>query len=328
MLFNLLQLLLSLIFLVWGANILVTGASSIASHLKISPLIIGLTIVAVGTSAPEAFVSAIAAIQNNPDISLGNAVGSNIVNIGLIIGVCALITPLTVERDSLRQDLPFLLLISFLMSYILAKFGFSNFTGVCALSLMFAFFYMLVRRAKKQARDDIINSEQLESKEQISQAAKLSNLQATGLLLLGLMTLTVSSHFLVSAAVSIAKILGMSDLIIGLTIVAIGTSLPEFATSVTGVLKGEHGIALGNIIGSNIFNLTGVIAPAALLNKQAANPSLFSRDLPVMLAITFGLACLIYLSGILNPKQASVNRLGGILLLLAYLSYSYCLIFN
>lgn len=299
--------------LVWSADRFVYGAAALAKNMGIPTLIIGLTVVAMGSSAPEMMVSASAALADKTDTAAGNAVGSNITNILLVLGVTALLRPLSVSSMTLKREMPLVLLISVAAWYVFSDNYFSFAEGI-ALMIAFAVFIgglvIVSLRAKNQ--DDPFVSEACEDVPN-----DVSTKSAIFWLIIGMILLPVSSHFLVESAVDIAKYFGLSDLVIGLTIIAIGTSLPELAACIAGVLKNEDDLALGNIVGSNIFNLLAVLPLAGIINPSIIDPSAANRDALIMIAAT---VVLIAMS--LNFKGARrINRVEGGLLLVAFIAY-------
>ena len=299
--------------LVWSADRFVYGAAALAKNMGIPTLIIGLTVVAMGSSAPEMMVSASAALADKTDTAVGNAVGSNITNILLVLGVTALLRPLSVSSMTLKREMPLVLLISGAAWYVFSDNYFSFAEGI-ALMIAFAVFIgglvIVSLRAKNQ--DDPFVSEACEDVPN-----DVSTKSAVFWLIIGMILLPVSSHFLVESAVDIAKYFGLSDLVIGLTIIAIGTSLPELAACIAGVLKNEDDLALGNIVGSNIFNLLAVLPLAGIINPSIIDPSAANRDALIMIAAT---VVLIAMS--LNFKGARrINRVEGGFLLVAFIAY-------
>ena len=298
--------------LVFSADKFVSGTASIARNLGVPPLLIGLTIVGLGTSAPEILISAIASLQGNSGLAVGNALGSNIANIALILGCTALVTPLTFASSLLKRELPILLLIS-VMCYLLAFDGLSASDGILMLAVLFIFIVWLIRTARQnQSQEDAFEQElEQELPEQ------MSSLKAWSFFALGLIGLLMSSRLLVWAAVNIAELFGVSDLVIGLTIVALGTSLPELAASITSVLKKEDDLAVGNVIGSNIYNLLAVYSLPGLFAPGPVAESVLTRDFPVML----GLTMVLFVLGFGFTGSGTINRLEGGGLLLAYCTY-------
>lgn len=307
-----------LVLLVWSADRFVMGAAALAHNLGVSSLLIGLTIVGFGTSAPEIVVSAMASLQGNPGLAVGNAIGSNIANIALILGATAIIAPLTIKSSVLRQEYPLLLGISIAI-YVLLFDGELNFTdGVLMLIALIFTLWWMVRIGQARAKTDVLTDEY--DKEI---PATLSTLAASLWLVVGLLLLVASSRLLVWGAVEVATALGVSDLIIGLTIVAVGTSLPELATSITSALKGEHDIAVGNVIGSNIYNLLAVLSVPGLLAPTVIAHDVLTRDLPFMLALTLAI---LFMGLGLRGKDGRINRVEGIILLGCFIGYQGWLI--
>lgn len=312
--------LLGFALLIWGADRFVVGAAATAHTLGVSHLLIGLTVVGLGTSAPEMLVSANAAFNGSPGIAIGNALGSNIANIALILGVTAMLVPLTVRSETLYRELPMLLaitllsLVPFLDSYLSRLEGFMLISG---LSLML---YWLVRLETRSRAGDPLRTEfEAEIRSDLKLGAALQ------LLLVGLVVLLVSSHILVWGATNIAAALGISDLVIGLTIVAIGTSLPELAASVSAAMKGEHDLAIGNVIGSNMYNLLAVMGLAGMIQPLALEPAVLNRDFPIMIGLTVILFALAYSW---NEGGGRIGRFEGAALALAFVSYQGYLIFG
>ncbi len=303
-----------LIVLTWSAGRFVVGASGLARGLGVTPLLIGLTIVAFGTSAPEVFVAVFAALQGNPGLAIGNAIGSNIANIGLVLGASALIAPLLVRSAILRREFPVLLLVTLLGFALILDGSLGRIDGlilVAGLVLLIAWLALSAMRG--QMKPDDLGVDLAEAV-----PAPMPMPRALGLLTLGLVLLLVSSQVLVWGAVEIAGALGVSDLIIGLTIVAIGTSLPELATSVVAAWKGETELAIGNIIGSNLFNLLAVLAVPGLLAPGLLENTVLIRDYPMMLGLTF----LLFLLALGHRRgPGTVRRREGALLLALFAAY-------
>jgi len=299
--------------LVWGADRFVLGASATARNLGVSPLIIGLTIVGFGTSAPEILVSAMAAWSGNPDMGIGNALGSNITNIGLVLGITALVTPLSVHSDTLKREFPLLFAVMLIALALLLDGEMNRFDGVVLLVGMVSLIYWMVALGLRERR----NSDPMTSEytEQIPEHMPMG--RAIFWLALGMVILLGSSRLLVWGSVNVAQWFGVSDLIIGLTIVAIGTSLPELAASVMSALKGEHDIAVGNVLGSNMFNLLAVLGMPGLIHPGPTPPDLMIRDFPTMIGLTIALFIMGY--GFMKPGR--ITRIEGSLLLLGYLAY-------
>jgi cation:H+ antiporter len=306
-----------LVLLVWSADRFVEGSASIARHFGMPPLLIGMVIVGFGTSAPEMVVSALAASQGNPGIALGNAYGSNITNIALILGLTALISPIAVHSQVLRKELPILTAITALAAWQLWD---ANITRIDAFILLGVFIVLMAWTILQatQKKADAFGSEI----EQELEIRTMPIFQAIIWLIVGLVLLIVSSRILVWGAVEIAHGYGVNDLIIGLTIVAVGTSLPEMASSIIAARKGEHDIALGNILGSNLFNTLAVVGIAGTIRPLTVGPEVFSRDIMVMAALTVSLFIFGY--GFRGPGR--INRFEGVALLVCYAGYTAYLI--
>jgi cation:H+ antiporter len=306
-----------LALLVWSADRFVEGAAATARHFGMPPLLIGMVIVGFGTSAPEMVVSALAASQGNPGIALGNAYGSNITNIALILGITALISPIAVHSQVLRKELPILTVITALAAWQLWDGEISRIDAFVLLGVFAGLMAWTIWQGM-QKKADAFGSEM----EQELKVDAMPIRRAIFWLVVGLVLLIVSSRILVWGAVKIAHGFGVSDLIIGLTIVAVGTSLPELASSVIAARKGEHDIALGNILGSNLFNTLAVVGIAGTIHPMAAGPEVFSRDILVMAVLTVSLFVFGY--GFRGPGR--INRLEGGALLAGYVGYSAYLI--
>ncbi len=310
---------LGLAALVLGAELLVRGASKLALSFGISPLVVGLTVVAFGTSAPEMAVSVQSAWAGQVDIALGNVVGSNIFNVLLILGASALIVPLVVNQQLIRQEVPIMIGVSLLLWVLAADGGIGRWEGALLAFLVVAYTVLLVRQSR---RETAAAQAQVDAEYSAAFASKPTGLDAHWgvqvlLILAGFALLVLGARWLVEAAVAFATALGVSELVIGLTIVAAGTSLPEVATSIMAALRGERDIAVGNVVGSNIFNILAVlgvsatVAPADLPVPQA----MLAFDIPVMVAVT--VACLpVFFTG------SEIARWEGALFLALYAAYA------
>ncbi|MBD3823346.1 MAG: calcium/sodium antiporter [Epsilonproteobacteria bacterium] len=301
--------------LVWSADKFVEGAAATAKHLGMPSLLIGILIVGFGTSAPEMVVSAIAAYEGNPALALGNALGSNIVNIALILGVTALIAPIAVNSNIVKKELPLLIAIVLFSGILLYDDALSLPEGLLLLAGFFSIIFWSVYAAIK-GKGDVLESEVEDELAEHPMSLKAGILW----LIAGLVLLIASSRILVYGAVGVAHEFGVSDLIIGLTIVALGTSLPELAASVIAARKGEHDIAIGNVVGSNTFNILAVIGIATVIHPMQGIPTeVMARDWIVMLALTLALFAMAY--GF-RGKEGRISRLEGTILLLCYVAYS------
>ena len=301
--------------LVWSADKFVEGAASTAKHLGMPSLLIGILIVGFGTSAPEMVVSAIAAMEGNPALALGNALGSNIVNIALILGVTAVVAPITVNSKIVKKEIPLLLLIVLASGYLLLDNSLTLIEGIVLISGFFTLIAWSIVSAFR-GRGDALESEM--DSELIEHEMTLK----AGIiwLVIGLLLLIASSRLLVWGAVGVAHEFGVSDLIIGLTIVALGTSLPELAASVIAARKGEHDIAIGNVVGSNMFNILAVIGIATVISPMNGIPvEVLNRDWIVMLALTIALLVMAY--GF-RSKEGKITRVEGSILIICYVAYN------
>jgi cation:H+ antiporter len=305
-----------LLALIVGATLLVRGASKLALSFGISPLVVGLTVVAFGTSAPEMAVSVGAVLDGRVDIAMGNVVGSNVFNVLFILGASALIAPLVVNIQLIRQEIPIMIGASLLLLLLGLDGRISWFDGALLFSLLLAYTGFLVVQSRRETQ--AAEGEYTEALAPASAAIRdRSPLVQVGLVIAGLGSLVLGSQWLVEAAVTFAKALGVSDLVIGLTIVAAGTSLPEVATSITAAMKGERDIAVGNVVGSNIFNILGCLGLSGLAaggTGLTVAPSLLSFDIWVMLAVA--LACMpVFLTG------REIARWEGAVFMLYYVAY-------
>jgi len=313
---NIIIFVIGLIVLSWSADRFVYGASALAKNMGIAPMMIGLTIVAMGSSAPEVMVAATASFNGSTDTAVGNAIGSNITNIALVLGITALIKPLIVSSITLKRELPVLLIVTLIGVYFLADSELSRIEGLVLITLfVLVIAGMALLSFTVEKNDPLIAETETE----------IPNNVATGTavfwVIVGLIMLPLSAHFLVDSAVFIAKYFGISDLVIGLTIIAIGTSLPELAACVAGVLKGEDDLALGNIIGSNIFNLLAVLAMPGLISPGTIDGSAASRDSLVMLGLTILL--FVFCFNLRGTRQ--INRYEALIFLFIFVGYNYVL---
>jgi cation:H+ antiporter len=320
MLVNILLLIAGLALLMWGADRFVHGAAAAARNLGIAPLLIGLTVVAFATSAPEILVSVVAAIEKQPGLAIGNAIGSNIVNIGLVLGITAMIRPIEIESATLRREMPALLAVSLLTVSLFLDTYLSRMDGIVMLTGLVIVMVWLVRLGTRSAANDPISRD---FEAEIPTDVRMS--MAIIWLLVGLGTLLVGAELLVNGAIGIATELGISEVVIGILLVALGTSLPELAVSLASALKGEYGLAIGNIVGSNIFNLLAVIGIAATIEPSALPPTVLSLHIFVMVAFTLVLFAMTYD----YDERSELSRLEGAALLAAFIAYdSYVVVQN
>lgn len=304
-------ILAGLALLVVTADRFVAGAAALAQNLGVSTLVIGLTIVGFGTSAPEILVSGMAAISGNPGLAIGNAIGSNIANIGLILGVTAVILPLTIASKTLQREYPIVVGVTLLSLLLVIDGELGFYDGLILLLLLFVVLFYMWKVASRGA-DEILAAEiEAELPEE------MTTNKAVLWLTLGLIGLLIASKLLVLGAVGIAERLGVSDLIIGLTIVALGTSLPELAASIASAMKNEPDLAIGNVLGSNLYNLMAVLSIPGLVAPGPVAAEVITRDMPVMLALTLAIG------GVAWSLKGThrISRVGGLLLLLAYCGY-------
>lgn len=315
----LLLLILGFIALVWSADLFLSGAAASARNLGVSKLIIGLTVVSVGTSAPEILVAIFAAIEGNPLLAVGNAIGSNIANIGLVLGITAIIAPLPFSKSVRKDQLPWLLGATLLALVLMFDLEISFVDGCILLLGLAAILWRLVH-VQANADPELAKS----MTEEQDELPNMTNLQAIAWLILGLLVLLVSAQVLVYSATTIAELLGVSDMIIGLTIVAVGTSLPELATTIGSALKGHPDIAIGNVVGSNILNILAVLAVPGIVNGTLIEPSALWRDGGMMLALTLMLALFAY--GI--HSKSVITRFEGVVMLAAWIGYNILLMQN
>ena len=300
------------VLLMWGADRFVVGAASTARNLGVPPLLIGLTLVGMATSGPEIFVSITAALDADPELAAGNAIGSNIANIGLVLGATALIMPISVRSTTLRRELPALLAVTLVLTMVFINLRLGRVEGVLLLATLVLVLYWLVVLGQRSDAADPIG---LDYAAELPEGLPMG--KSIGWLVLGLVVLLAGAQLLVWGAQQLAVALGVSDLVIGLTIVAIGTSLPELAVSVMSALKGEHDMAIGNIIGSNIFNSLAVVGLAAVIHPATFEQSVLALHLPVMIGLTLALFLMTYnFTG-----NSRIRRFEGALLLGAFFAY-------
>ncbi|MFL9776657.1 calcium/sodium antiporter [Vibrio cyclitrophicus] len=311
-------LIIGLVFLVWSADKLVFGAAALARNFGISPLVIGMTILAMGSSAPEMMVSATAALDGKTDTAVGNVLGSNIANIALILGITALIKPLSISSGVIRRELPLMIGVTLLAGALLWDNHLGFYEGVLLFVLFAAFLFAMLQisRSEKKNGDAFLDEQESEIPEGVS------NLKAAMWVVVGLIILPLAANMLVDNAVVIAKFFGMSDLVIGLTIIAVGTSLPELAASLAGVMKGEDDMAVGNIIGSNVFNILAVMGIPGILNPSILSEFAMGRDFWVMLGVSLLLVVMAL------GKSRSVNRIEGGVLIITFVAYQAYLLMN
>ncbi len=309
-----------LALLIWGADRFVHGAASGARTLGVPPLMIGLTIVAFATSAPEILVSVVASLRGQPGLALGNAIGSNIVNIGLVLGCTAMLRPIQLRSATLRREMPALLAVSLLTVSLFLDTFLSQIDGLVMLTGLVIVMIWLARLGMRSAKNDpLVEDFEAEIPQHVSIRAAIT------WFIIGLGTLLVGANYLVDGSIEVARELGVSEVVIGITLVALGTSVPELAVSIISVLKKEYGLAIGNIVGSNIFNLLAVIGIAATIAPTAIAPSVLSLHIFVMVAFTLVLFAMTYD----YDGKSELSRLEGFALVTAYIAYtSYVVVQN
>lgn len=314
MVFEVLAVVFGFVILVWSAERFITGSAATARHFGMSPLLIGMVIVGFGTSVPEMLVSAQAALDGKPDLAIGNALGSNIVNTALVLGITALVSPILVHSKIVRKEIPLLIAIGVLFAFFIWDGELTRLES----GLLLLGFVSLIGLAIYAAIRDRGDNLGLEV-EQKMEVVELPIKAALLWLLVGLLLMMVSSRVLVWGAVGIAEYLGVSNLIIGLTIVALGTSLPELAASLVAVRKGLHDIAIGNVVGSNMFNLLAVTGIAGFISPMSdISPDVLGRDWPVVMLLTVALLFMAFGYG----RRAEICRKDGIILLISFVAYN------
>ena len=306
------EVVAGLVLLIWGADRFVHGAAATARNLGVAPLLIGLTVVAFATSAPEILVSIVASLRGDPGLAFGNAIGSNIVNIGLVLGCVAIIRPIELRSATLRREMPALLAVSLLTVSLFLDSYLSRIDGIVMLTGLVIVMIWLARLGMRSAPSDPIKKDY---EAEIPQDVTMR--LAIIWLLVGVVTLLGGAHLLVDGSIEIARFLGVSDVVIGILLVAFGTSLPELAVSLVSALKGEYGLAIGNIVGSNIFNLLAVIGIAATIAPSALAPSVLSLHIFVMVAFTLVLFAMTYD----YDGKSELSRIEGFALLIAFIAY-------
>jgi cation:H+ antiporter len=312
---NLLLMVVGFAALIWSADKFLSGAAATATNLGVSNIVIGLTVVSLGTSAPEIVVALIAALEDNAVLAIGNAIGSNIANIGLVLGITAIIAPLPFSQNVLRRELPWLLGATVLAIVLIFDRELNLLDGLILLTGLAYILWQLLRSEKDTDPAESALASELEELPKLKQSVALF------WLVIGLTVLLAAAQLLVYAATEIALALGISSMIIGLTIVAIGTSLPELAATVGSAMKGQPDIAIGNIVGSNILNILAVLAVPGMISATTLDFSALWRDSGMMLALTLMLALFAY--GL--NSRAVITRFEGIVMLLAWIGYNLLL---
>uniref|UniRef100_Q31H01 Ca2+:cation antiporter (CaCA) family transporter n=1 Tax=Hydrogenovibrio crunogenus (strain DSM 25203 / XCL-2) TaxID=317025 RepID=Q31H01_HYDCU len=317
----LIVLFVGLALLVWSSDIFIEGAASTAIHMNISPLIIGVVVLGFGTSAPEILVAILASIDNSPGLAIGNVVGSNIANIGLVLGVTAIISPVVIKSSLLKREFPILLGISLVGILLMLDKDLDITDGIILLALLLIVMTWMIRANKNISPSDPLAEETIE---EIEDLPKLSNQKALVFLILGLVVLMISAKMMVWGAVEIAEFFDVPEMIIGLTIVAIGTSLPELAAAITAAKKGEADLMIGNILGSNLFNLLAVMSMPALIAPSVIDNATLLLDYPIMLALTLAML----LVALPRKGKAVITKTEGYILLISFIGYMLLLYFR
>ncbi len=311
-------LIIGLVLLVYSADKFIMGAAATAKYLGVSSMVVGLIVIGFGTSAPEMVISAIAAMQGNSGLALGNAVGSNITNIALVLGVGIVVSPLLICSNTVKREMPILLLVSLFVLWLMWDGELSRMDGIILLIGMLAMTLWMAWLGLRESKEVDILEEEYEAE----MPRDVSKKAAWLWLLFGMVMLPLASMMMVKGATSIAHMLGMSDVIIGLTIVALGTSLPELSATIACMKKGEHDLALGNIVGSNMFNLLGVLGISASIKTFKLPDDFLSTDYLVMLDLTFAL---LIFSLIYVARNKPIPRFIGYMFMLSYLVYYFWL---
>lgn len=314
MLLNFALIFIGIALLVWSADRFTDGASAIARNFGVSPLIVGLTIVAIGSSAPEIFVSVTASLGGSPGLAIGNAIGSNIANIALVLAVTAIITPLEINSNVLRREFPILFIVTMMAGIAIWDDYLHFIDGLILLLGMVFYLVWIVRTALKSKPSDPMLTELMDELPD-----EIPNKKAAVLLIIGLILLPLSSQILVNGASGVAAHFGVSEFVIGVTIVALGTSLPELAASIASVLKGEHELAIGNVIGSNIFNILVVLGLAGVLHPVEVSPTVLYKDYALMAFLTLVMFAMAY--GFNGPGR--IKRTEGIILAIIYVAFLF-----
>ena len=315
MLLNIILLIVGLFVLILGGDFLVRGASNIALRLHISPLVVGLTIVAFGTSAPEMLISVKSALAGSPDLTMGNVVGSNICNLALVLGITCLIEPILVQPDSMKIDWPVAMGSSLLLYFVAQEGYIYRIEGIIFISLLILYTIFIIRRSRKETKSMRELEEDLEMPDNPTNNAW----KDVVFLLIGGLGLYYGSEWFVGGAQELARYLGVSERVIGITVLALGTSLPELVTAIVASLKKETDLALGNLMGSNIFNVLSILGVTSIITDIKVNPEIISHDMIPMMVIT-----LLVLPMMITGRR--IGRFEGGILLVIYLYYTYTVV--
>lgn len=317
----LITLFLGLALLVWSSDIFIDSAASVAQHLNIAPLIIGVVVLGFGTSAPEMLVAILASLDNSPGLAIGNVVGSNIANIGLILGITAIVSPIVIKSSLLKREFPILLVISVIGILLMLDKDLDALDGYILIILLMVVMAWMIHANRNINPTDPLSNETLE---ELKEHPKMGLSKSWVLLITGLIILIISAKMMVWGAVEIAYFFQVPDMIIGLTIIAIGTSLPELAAAISAARKGEADLMIGNIIGSNLFNLLAVMSMPALIAPSLIENTTLLIDYPIMLALTVAML----LVALPHKGRAVITKFEGSLLVISFISYMLLLYFR
>lgn len=317
-------LVIGLYILIWSADRFVEGSSSVATRLGMAKLLVGMIIVGFGTSAPEMLVSALASYEGNAGIAIGNAYGSNIANIALILGITVIIRPIGIERNVMVREIPILLFVTLISYWLIWDGQISRLEALFLLALFSVMMYFSISASMREEKRHKPCPEFISEENQVQEPEPLPMKKALIYLVLGLVLLIASSRVLVWSAVGIATYIGINDIIIGLTIVAVGTSLPELASAIAATRKNEHSLVIGNIIGSNFFNALAVVGVAGLISPLPVEHGVIVRDMPLNLLLT--VALLFFGVRVGNQKEGTITRFEGLIMLVIYSFYTLQLI--
>jgi cation:H+ antiporter len=319
--------IIGLVLLVWSSDIFIDGASSVAKHMSISPLIIGVVVLGFGTSSPEILVSIHASLDNSPALAIGNVIGSNIANIALVLGVTAMVSPIIVKSSLLKQEFPIVIAVSFLGIILMLDGDLDETDGIILLiTLIITMIWMIKANKQTNINDKSLDPDPLKTEiiQELNQLKKISLSKSITMLISGIIVLIISANLMVTGAIDIAKYFNIPDLIIGLTIIAIGTSLPELAAAIAAAKKSEKELMIGNILGSNLFNILAVLAMPALISPSTVDKTALLIDYPIMLMLT------VVMMVIALPKNGKsvIRRWVGFLLTLSFVAYLVLIYFR
>lgn len=319
--------IIGLVLLVWSSDIFIDGASSVAKHMSISPLIIGVVVLGFGTSSPEILVSIHASLDNSPALAIGNVIGSNIANIALVLGVTAMVSPIIVKSSLLKQEFPIVIAVSFLGIILMLDGDLDETDGIILLiTLIITMIWMIKANKQTNINDKSLDPDPLKTEiiQELNQLKKISLSKSITMLISGIIVLIISANLMVTGAIDIAKYFNIPDLIIGLTIIAIGTSLPELAAAIAAAKKSETELMIGNILGSNLFNILAVLAMPALISPSTVDKTALLIDYPIMLMLT------VVMMVIALPKNGKsvIRRWVGFLLTLSFVAYLVLIYFR